>query len=353
MGNLTAVDLFAGAGGASEGLRLAGFRVIAANELNPQAAWTYSSNHSSTPLIQKDIRKLSGSEIKSIAGEVPDLIFAGLPCQGFSTAGRRASNDTRNYLFKEVLRLARELKPPLILIENVTGLLTMDHGFFVESIRRGLKKAGYAVSERVFDAANHGVPQRRKRLFLLGALDAEIDLAEFKVPESDTVTVSEAISDLSFLQQGSSATEYLFPARTQYQRIMRKGQRILHNHLTSHHSSLVKRRFSMVEEGATLRGVDAWAGTKKLYTIRLNGSQPAPTMTTLPDDFIHYSQPRILSVREMARLQSFPDSFRFLGPRTTGGPHRKESCPQYTQVGNAVPPRLMNAVGKAIFTAIG
>ena len=337
----TAIDLFAGAGGASEGLEQAGFDVISANEINPHASLTYKYNHPNTNLLEKDIRKLSASELVS-KGEVA-LLFAGLPCQGFSNAGKKKTNDKRNYLFKEVIRLTKSIRPRFVMIENVAGLLAERNKSILASIEMGLIGIGYTVSRKLFDTSELGVPQKRRRILILASQDG-LALSEFRASKKKKVSVKDAIGDLEFLDSGSS-TEYMKLPRTRYQKQMREGQKELWNHQTSTHSRKVSRRFSILKEGEVMRTALPRSRTKKIYAIKLKSKEPAPTLTTLPDDYIHYALPRSLTVREMARLQSFRDSYVFLGPRTTGGKQRKTSCPQYTQVGNAVPPMFMKEVG--------
>ncbi|MEW6036560.1 MAG: DNA cytosine methyltransferase [Candidatus Micrarchaeota archaeon] len=346
MEELVAVDIFAGAGGASDGLKQAGFVVKVANEINPHAALTYKANHPETILIEKDVRKLAAEEILDAAGGKVHLLFAGLPCQGFSHAGQRKQKDRRNYLFKEVVRLARKVRPTFVLIENVRGILTMKKGWFLRAITESLEGAGYKVSWRVINATDFGVPQRRERVFILGSKLRDVDINSFKQEQMRRVSVAEAIGDLSFLRSGESSSKYALPPRSVYQTTMRGLMKSLSNHTTAMHSKRVAKRFSSLAPGWSLRNLPNGGDTKKRYLYRLAESEPAPTVTTLPDDYVHYSLPRILTVREMARLQSFSDSYVFLGPRTTGGKQRVVSCPQYTQVGNAVPPFVAKGVGQ-------
>ncbi len=342
----TAIDLFSGAGGASEGLEQAGFRVVAANEVNAHAASTYRFNHPDTLVFEKDVRKLIAKELKMVNSDT-DLLFAGLPCQGFSDAGKKETHDARNYLFKEVIRIARALKPSMVMIENVSGLLAKRNKFILDSIIKDLSSLYDSVSLRMFDASELGLPQRRTRLIILASQDKENDIRLLKYKKSRKVSVEEAIGDLDFLDNGS-ASEYLKLPRTAYQKRMRGTQKELFNHETSNHSTRVSSRFDKLVQGEVLRLNSEKNTIKKFYTIRLEGGNTAPTITTMPDDYIHYALPRSLTVREMARLQSFRDSYVFLGPRTTGGKHRRTSCPQYTQVGNSVPPLFLNGIVTAI-----
>jgi len=336
-----ALDLFAGAGGASEGMEQAGYDVVAANEINQHAALTYKFNHPKTNLIVKDVKRLTVKELQ-ITNKI-DLFFAGLPCQGFSNAGKKDKNDNRNYLFHEVIRLAKEIKPRYVLIENVSGLLADRNRRFFTSIQSSLTKLGYHVSHRLFDVSDFGIPQKRKRVLILASTEKDTELSSFILKKYRKTSVKAAIDDLAFLTQGS-ADEYLKLPRTSYQRIVRGDQKRLLNHETAIHSRKVIRRFTLLKEGQVMKSALPRSHTKKIYAIKLNSLEPAPTITTMPDDYIHYGLSRTLTVREMARLQSFRDSYLFLGPRTTGGKIRRFSVPQYTQVGNAVPPMFMEPI---------
>jgi len=343
------VDLFSGAGGLSKGFELAGFNVLCGIEKNIDAAKTYSINHPKSEAIVKDIRKITGKEIKSRYSSEITVIAGGPPCQGFSTAGRRMLDDPRNILFREFYRIVKEVSPPAFVFENVKGLLSFDKGRTISKIDSLFKSAGYKTQLRILDSSMFNVPQKRERIFLIGSKE---NMCDFKIPESyKSVSVRDAISDLAFLGIGEIATKYKLKPRSEYQKSMRDTKK-LHNHESSNHSKKVIRRFSLIKPGKTGKDLPDNLKTKKSVLFRLRSSQPARTVTTLPDDLIHYSKDRILTVREMARIQSFPDSYVFLGPRTTGGMRRKSQCPQYTQVGNAVPPLMAKEVAKYVISQV-
>ncbi len=350
-GPFNAVDLFSGCGGLSLGLTAAGFNIIYANEINKAAADTYRYNliermGHGTLLDVRDISKVPTDDIVSAAGgRKIHLVAGGPPCQGFSMAGRRDINDPRNRLFKELLRVVGEVDPPLFLMENVKGILSMEGGNVIRTIMEAFTDLGYDVKKEVLKASEFGVPQDRERVFIIGTKIGNGTL--HPNPDStDPVTVSEAIGDLSFLDSGESSTEYRMSTFSDYQEQMRGTNSVLHNHEAATHSDKIRKRFSMLSPGEKGQELPAEFRTKKMVLKRLDGSKPAPTVTTLPDDYIHYQKDRILTVREMARLQSFPDDFVFLGPRTTGGRRRRHEIPQYSQVGNAVPPLLARKVGE-------
>jgi DNA (cytosine-5)-methyltransferase 1 len=344
------IDLFAGCGGLTTGMEMAGFNAVWANEINADAAETYNynfmnRNDHSTKMVVEDICNVPMERILAdIKGKQIHLIAAGPPCQGFSMAGRRDINDPRNMLFKQLVRVVDAIKPPLFVMENVKGILTMDGGRVIASIKRAFEKIGYKVEIKVLNAVDFGVPQSRERVFIIGSLTNFSPLHPVTTTKKP-VTVKEAIDDLSFLEAGEATNRYELPAMSEYQRLMRKGSDALHNHEAPKHTERVVERFSQLKPGQTGDDLPRKFRTKKMVLYRFDGNKPARTVTTLPDDYVHYKLDRILTVREMARLQSFPDTFVFLGPRTTGGDRRRHACPQYTQIGNAVPPLLAKAVG--------
>jgi len=343
-----AVDFFAGAGGLSEGLKQAGFEVAVANEKNIDAAKTYTHNHPETTMITKSIRSVKAPEILKITGERPFLVAGGPPCQGFSMAGRRDINDPRNKLFKYYLGKIRQIKPEFVLMENVVGLLSFNQGKTVSAIKKGLEKTGYSVSMRVLNAVDFGVPQVRKRLFIVGSPDMYMDINTMIVKKTMPVSVENAIGDLDFVGPGQTSTEYEKTPKGAYQKQMRLGSKDLNNHVAPRHSKRTIERFSNIRPGCNGESLPQHLRTNKRTQLRLEGRMPARTVITIPDDYIHPSLNRTLTVRECARLQSFRDKYLFLGPKSTGGTRRKSQCPQYTQIGNAVPPLLGAGVGSWI-----
>jgi len=347
-----ACEICSGAGGMGEGLRLAGFNVKFANEINNQAAMTYMYNHPSTKMSIKDMRCLKAKEIIDVTGENVRLLAAGLPCQGFSTAGERKINDPRNELFRSFLRIVNEIEPEFFLIENVVGILSFNNGKTIAEIEKVSNEMGYFVSKRVFNASSFGVPQNRNRVFILGCKKGKHDIQYMHVKNTKPVTVWDAISDLAFLKSGERSSKYLGPPLTQYQLQTRKKSKILYNHESPKHGNKTIERFSALRQGESIGDLPISMRTKKRSMFRLKAFAPARTLTTLPDDFVHYSQDRVLTVREMARIQSFPDNYVFLGSRSTGGLNRKKDCPQYSQVGNSIPPLLAKSVGEWILSKI-
>jgi len=344
---LNAIELFSGCGGMSLGLERAGFNVVFANEINPDAVKTYKKNFPDVLVEEGDIKKLNPSLIKKKIGKV-DLIAAGTPCQGFSTVGTRNPNDPRNKLFHQLLKFVKTFKPKVFVMENVSGILTMDDGKVIERIRNSFSRIGYATQYRILTASEFGVPQDRKRIFIIGTRGNISTEKLFPSSKRRKVSVKDAISDLAFLGINEKATHYKNKPRSRFQSKMRKNSTMIFNHESCNHNIKIQKRFSLIPPGKDGRKVLKDSGTKKRDYYKLHPEKASRTITTIPEDFIHYRQNRIPTVREMARLQSFPDDFEFLGSKMTGGKRRKTSCPQYTQVANAVPPLMAEAVFRKI-----
>jgi DNA (cytosine-5)-methyltransferase 1 len=439
-----AIDLFCGAGGMSEGIIQAGFHILFSSDINVDVERTYTNRHEQLGLIQDintcfhrdDIRNLTGDFITECIqglqifrnGEVPlpediDAIFGGPPCQGFSRAGRRDSNDPRNLLFREYLRVINEIRPKYVIMENVegftdtrldnfvgvTGITYPDETLVPDILLQEFANIDYNTLEpRILDSSNYGVPQRRKRVIFIAYRN---DVVAPRYPEpthtnENKITLLAAIGDLI---ADNHLRQELNPILTRYQLDSRNGRTlrvdneaiehngVFYNYEFSNHSPIIVERFSLFNEGedsAAIKrriireGIDITGKahllaelnkkfhmteqelinifanaqatpemievllTKKTARTKLNSHEPSLTVLTLPDDYISPFEDRIFSVREMARLQSFDDSFQFLGKRTTGGIRRKIEVPQYSQVGNAVPPLMAKAVACEIMNAI-
>lgn len=392
------IDLFAGCGGLSLGLRKAGWTPLFAVEAHRHAFATYTKNHQGAvdswpewlPIAPTRIEELIADhrrELRGLAGSV-SLVAGGPPCQGFSTAGRRRADDPRNAMVRHYLDLLELVQPDVVLMENVRGFTTMaceTGDSYVEFVTRELERLGYRVWSNLIIASDWGVPQRRPRFFFIAArgdavrgVDPFLRLRVARraflqargLPTDREVTTKEAIGDLTAFDKarigcsdgdvkGFEQIDYSAPLDPKgYLALMRDGAIGSPNGLRlPRHSEAVKARFQAILEtcqpGRPLDiGDRARLGMLKRSFTPLAADQPSCTVTTLPDDMLHYSEPRILTVRECARLQSFPDSFEFCGPYTTGGPQRSGSCPRYTQVGNAVPPLLGEAVGEILATLL-
>lgn len=374
------IDLFAGAGGLSCGLEQAGFHPVLANELDSVASETYRLNHPDIVVINDDIRNVDTAHLFQFVkqcGKI-DLIVGGPPCQGFSVnAPVRSPDDPRNHLFKDFLRVVAAFRPKAALIENVPGMLSLNRGNVLREIYRDLQDMGYSVSHRILFAGHYGVPQTRFRTVILAVHDYPWEIL-FPEPEyyatsavnfrqgrelcysltptdartlKPKVTVGQAIGDLPPLSGGETHVDYDYTANPScdYQRAMRLGSTRITSHWCPKLSRVNRERLRYIPVGGSWRDIPFEmlpAGMKRARRSdhtkrygRLDPDELCSTIMTKCDphwgSFFHPSQPRTLSVREAARIQSFPDRYRFAGNMTE----------QYKQVGNAVPPLMARALG--------
>jgi DNA (cytosine-5)-methyltransferase 1 len=395
------VDVFAGCGGLSLGLKRAGWTGLFAIEKDAFAYETLDYNFPDESVLRyywpnsierrawdiHDLLDKRAGALAALAGSI-DLLAGGPPCQGFSDAGKRRPDDPRNQLFEDYLRLVAILRPQLVLIENVRGFQT-DFGMgkpgaienFAAALRARLSKY-YMTGSAVIRACDFGVPQARPRFFLVGArkdifrpgtlddffvvLQAQRAsfLAARGLPQAPTAR--DAISDLELARNGSvpcaecdGFEEIAYgAARTSYQEVMRDGHVGAPSDLRlARHRPDIRERFASIirasrEDGRLNTTISSDVrkahGLKKMAIRVLDPLSAAPTITSLPDDLLHYSEPRTLTVRENARLQTFPDWFVFRGKYTTGGDRRRREVPRFTQVANAVPPLLAEQMGSAL-----
>lgn len=390
---LKMIDLFAGAGGLSEGLREAGFHCLYANELMARYSETYAENHPATVIDQKDIRKVDAASVrkslKLSRGEL-DLVAGGPPCQGFSiNAPKRSNSDQRNHLFKEFLRFVDEFQPKVILIENVPGLVSFEGGATLQAILTELEAHGYYADVRILYAPHYGVPQTRWRTIIIGSRDREDVSNAFPEPVrygplrvnftskfagknivampnrlelelSPFLSVKDAIDDLPSLENGENGSvmkQYRTAPQNAFQMAMRAGAEGVFNHEAPKLGKVNIERMKYIPEGGNWTDIPFELLPKGMqkarrsdHTKRYGRVEPnglASTILTKCDPhwgaYFHYSQDRIFTVREAARIQTFPDSFKFVGSRVE----------QYEQVGNAVPPLLAAALGKSLAAHIG
>ena len=343
----TVVDLFAGVGGLSYGFQQAGFEILIANEIDPYIAEAYSVNHCKTKMMNSDITKLNIEEVFGFYKGTIDVVIGGPPCQGFSQKGqRRTINDDRNFLFRYFIKVVDFLKPKYFLMENVPNLITSANGLFITEIKQLFADIGYTITYSVLNAADFGVPQYRKRATVLGKLHGIPP--ELPIGKAKKVTAEAAISDLAFLGSGEGIDPqpYLLPPETDYQKELRAGAALLHNHVATKHSDKALHKLAMIPCGMGKEVLPAAYLTKSIYSgtwSRIIADEPTVTITTRFDTpssgrFTHYKLDRCLTVREAARIQSFPDDFIFTGPKSS----------QMKQVGNAVPPKLGKAIAGVI-----
>jgi len=382
MKKLTYIDIFAGCGGLSLGLHNSQkWRGVFAIEKNKDAFETLKhnlidkKNHFDFPnwLTKKehDINEiLENKDLKRYMGKV-DLVVGGPPCQGFSLAGKRNENDLRNSLVDSYLKFIQIVQPKILFFENVKGFGVAFKGKdkkpASERVIAELKKIGYkdAMCE-ILDFSKFGIPQSRKRVIIIATKkgNAKIFFQNLKEQSSkilqkkglkNSVTIGEAISDLYKNKQliESPDSKRFFTgkyenSKSKYQQYMKKdiSCEIPDSHRFVNHTSKTEKKFlQIIKEKLSSKEIQIRFNTKKTNTKLLNKDNPSPTITTLPDDYIHYKEPRILTVREYARIQSFPDNFEFKGKYTTGGKLRKQEVPRYTQIGNAIPPLFGEQAG--------
>ena len=340
------LDLFCGAGGMSIGAILAGIDVKIAVENDKRAALTYKANHSNTVVIDQDIRKVSLKEDCKLYKKAVKVLFGGPPCKGFSTSNQKNRNsfNPNNWLFEEYLRIANEVKPDWVIVENVKGIIETEGGYFFEQIQNGLKNIGYTTNFAVLNAANYGVPQIRNRVFIVGSLHGIS--YQFPKPTSKTpINVCDALSDLPSLQSGANVLEldYHSAPQNKYQSKLRKGSQKATNNAVSANNQLVLERYKHIPQGGNWQNIPAdlmknYKDFSRCHTgiyHRLKNDSPSVVIGNYRKNMlIHPTENRGLSVREAARLQSFPDTFHFHG--TIGF--------QQEQVGNSVPPLLAKAI---------
>lgn len=346
------IDLFAGAGGLSQGFRQQGFTVALANEYDPEIAKAYAHNHPDTRLIVDDIRNINlNHTFTPLRGDI-DVVIGGPPCQGFSQKGQRKTiHDDRNYLFREFVEVVRITRPSYFVMENVPNLLTAENGLFHQELEELFQSIGYQISANILNAASFGVPQMRRRAIIIGKLQAPAPTVQPSA--THRTTVWDAISDLAILDsgEGSEEAEYPIPPTTEYQKARRKDSRRLWNHVATRHSPIVLERLRLIPPNCTQKVLPEEHRTKSVYSgtwTRLNSAGLAPTITTRFDtpssgQFTHPYLDRALTVREAARLQSFPDNYRFIGNKMS----------QMRQVGNAVPVVLAEEIARTILDDLG
>ena len=343
---LYGIDIFSGAGGLSLGAQMAGITISHAVEINESAAKTFVRNHKGAQIHQSDIKDVKTEDLTSSEAPV-FVIMGGPPCQGFSLSNTRSRNmeNDKNYLFLEFVRLVREIKPIWFVLENVWGLTTINNGETQTMIEECFRAIGYTVNSKVLWASDYGVPQCRNRFFMVGNLYG-IDF-DFPKPYEYQVSVEEAIGDLPRLVNGEmvDAGSYIVPLEnaSKYAQLMRRKSEIPTQNYVSRNNDLVIERYKYIGQGQNWKAIPEhlmtnYADKGRCHSgiyKRLRADKPSVVISNYRKSMlIHPYQDRGLSVREAARLQSFPDDFYFEGPIS----HIQQ------QIGNAVPPLLAKAV---------
>lgn len=348
--NIKVLDLFCGCGGLSKGFELAGYDVVGGIDFNESAIKTYKRNFGEKAGLCFDLSKMDKKTINEMFPNLAeiDVIIGGPPCQGFSSANRYKTEgeDPRNKLFFQFIKFVEIAKPLAILIENVSGIVTKDNGYAKNRIYSIFEEMGYSVNHRILNAVNFGVPQRRKRNFFVILKGDKFDFETIN-PLFEGVTVKEAIGELyDYENNYEGPIKLISKPNTSYREYLRSTDSIVLNHDVRYPADKVQKRISFVPQGGNWMNVpkNMWPTDRNnrhssAYK-RLEENEPSVTIDTGNNhsNYFHPLYNRIPTVREAARLQSFPDDFVFLGNRSE----------QYRQVGNAVPPILAKAIALAI-----
>ena len=336
--SLNCIDLFCGCGGLSLGFEKAGFNVLLGIDAWQDAITTFNYNHKNSKGICADLSTLNPEEIeKELNGKTVDLIIGGPPCQGFSVAGKRIVDDERNKLYKNFVRFVEYYKPKAFMMENVPNILSIGEGIVKDSIVKDFSDLGYKVVYRILTASDYGVPQNRRRAVFVGLQNG----MEFKYPHStvkNRITSKEAISDLPD-KTITDGDKYPLEPQSEYQKTMRENAKGLYNHRITLHTEQTKRIISLVPDGGNYKDLPLeLQNTRKVHIAwtRLDSTKPSFTIDCGHNHHFHYEYNRVPTVRESARIQSFPDDFVFLGKQGS----------QLRQVGNAVPPLMAEEIAK-------
>lgn len=353
---MNVIDLFCGCGGFSKGFFQAGFNVVYGIDNWKDATITYSHNFPGAVVCNEDITEVRGEDILKATGlraEDIDVIIGGPPCQGFSLSGKRMIDDPRNRLYKSFVDIVSDLKPAVFVMENVPGLIRLFGGKVKDEVISDFTGLGYDVQMKLLSAERFGVPQQRQRVFFVGLSKSKIkNTAKFIFPQEThgegtdktVVTCRDAISDLDFIPDDrvvGESIDYQVAPQNEYQSMMRKNSRKVLNHSVTLHTEKTKSIISMVPDGGNYKDLpqELWGIRKvNIAWTRMNSNKPCFTIDTGHNHHFHYKENRVPTVRESARIQSFPDDFEFIGIKTS----------QLRQVGNAVPPLLAQAIAEEI-----
>ncbi len=347
---MNVIDLFCGAGGFSFGMELAGFTTKLGIDIWEPALKTFKNNHPHSAILHGDLFKIRAKEIYNIEKEI-DCVIGGPPCQAFSTVGKRALDDKRALLVKEFARMIKEIRPQIFVFENVKGFPSFAKGLLLNEILDIFDALDYKIDYGILNAVDYGAPQNRERFIIIGSLNQTISLPKVKLEKP--YTFMDATSDLPPLQAGEFCDKYISEPKNDLQRYYRrKNPSHLSEHIAKNHSKKLLEMIRYIPEGKSAHEIELpkelkpTSGYKNTYK-RIKKDEPAPTITRnfcVPSssNCIHPTQNRALTLREAARLQTFPDDFVFYGTDTD----------KRVQVGNAVPPFLGKAIAEAILKAL-
>lgn len=345
--SLNVIDLFCGCGGLSYGFEKAGYHVLLGIDNDEKALETFELNHKDSRSICGDITQITyKNDIKPlIDGKAIDVIIGGPPCQGMSLSGPRKFDDPRNKLYLSYIRLVEEIQPKAFVIENVPGLVGLFGGQIKDNIIQKFTDMGYDIQYKVLCASDYGVPQNRKRVVFVGTKEGRF---EYPLINENKVSCQMALSDLPSLENelGSEKAAYIVEPQNAYQKLMRQNSDVVKNHVAADHSDKVKKIISLVPDGGNYKDLpDEYRNSRNFHVAwtRFASDKPAPTIDTGHRHHFHYKYNRVPTVRECARLQSFPDDFIFLGNKTQ----------QFRQVGNAVPPLMAKCIAEQLKKTLG
>lgn len=343
MSNWNVIDLFCGAGGLSYGFEKAGFNILLGIDNDAKALETFELNHTGAKSICGDITEITYKDhiIPLLGDKKIDVIIGGPPCQGFSLSGPRNFNDPRNKLYLSYIRLVEEIQPKAFVIENVPGLVGLFNGEVKDNIIKTFSEMGYEVKYKILCAADYGVPQNRKRVVFVGVKGN--NTFEYPAIQPEQITCEMALSDLPPLVDvlGEAIQNYATEPQNPYQRLMRENSGEVRNHIAATHSEKVQHIISLVPDGGNYKNLpEEYKESRNFHVAwtRFNSQKPAPTIDTGHRHHFHYKYNRVPTVRECARIQSFPDDFIFLGNKTQ----------QFRQVGNAVPPIMAERIADQV-----
>lgn len=370
------IDLFAGAGGFGLGFQQSNFDLIYSLEIDKWASETLSQNNEHK-ITNKNILDFNKEDIIREISDKPEIIIGGPPCQGFSNAGQRSNNDPRNKMYKEFLNWVNIFRPKTFIIENVRGILSFKNSNdikVIDDIKSIINPLGYKISIWKLNAANYGVPQNRQRAFIIGHNEIE-NIAPPPITHSyeddslpNPITVSKAIDDLPFIKarEGAEIMDYELEPKNSYQKMLRGNNNKVFNHVAMKHTDRVISRYEKIIEGDKLEDLNDELKVRKRngngelseskFSLNYRYLNPNLPSYTIPahfySSFIHPTIPRNITTREAARIQSFPDWYRFSGKRTMIsskllkqlGKEDLNHLSQYNQVGNAVPPILASRI---------
>lgn len=336
---LKVLSLFSGCGGLDLGFKSAGYEVVAAIDNWQDALNTLQNNFPAAKVFNLDLGEFRKHDFDQFRGGI-DVVIGGPPCQGFSISGKRDIDDPRNKLYEGFLKVVKHVNPKAFVMENVPNLVSMGQGEILKKILSDFQNQGYTLEYKIMTASDFGVPQNRKRVFIVGIKNKKFQFPLEKFNINTRLTCGEAISDLP---EGDLIDDspYAMKPQSTFQEVMRDGSSGIFNHQITKHDIRTVETIKLVPDGGNYKDLpESLRMTRKVNIAwtRYSSKKPSLTIDTGHRHHFHYKYNRVPTVRESARIQSFPDNFIFLGSKTS----------QYKQVGNAVPPLLARVVAEQL-----